>query len=72
MAHHDENESPYPDIETHCEARQVWTITSPQLPGVVHTITSVITNGMPSQRARDYAADVAAKVATLKDWGGSR
>ena len=70
MSHHDDDYPTYPNITTHCEVRQVWTITSPELPGVVHTVTSVIAGGMPSQRARDYAADVAIKVAQLADWGG--
>jgi hypothetical protein len=60
----------YPNIETQCEVRQSWTITSPQLPGVTHVITSVISGGMPSDRARYYAADMADKVAKLVDWGG--
>jgi hypothetical protein len=57
-------------IQVHCEVRQEWTMTSPQLPGVSHRITSVISGPMPSERARYYAADVAAKVAQLADWGG--
>lgn len=58
------------NIETNCDVEQRWEITSPQVPGAKHVITSTIV-GLPSERARIYAADMADKVRELKDWGGS-
>jgi hypothetical protein len=58
------------DIHVYCEVKQTWIMTSPDLPGVTHQITSEITGQMPSERARFYAADMADKVAKLEDWGG--
>lgn len=58
-------------IETRVTVKQIWCITSPQIPGGMHRITSEI-EGLPSERGRYYAADMAAKVAQLADWGGSR
>lgn len=70
----------YPNnqIETYCETTQEWRITSPQYPGTMHCIESRFVNDptkgemLPSPVVREYAADVARKVANLIDWGGSR
>ena len=55
-------------IETTCTVKQTWRIESPQISGAMHCITSEII-GLPSHRARTYAADMAAKVRDLLDWG---
>jgi hypothetical protein len=59
----------YATISTVVAVKQTWCITSPELPGGMHRITSEI-EGLPSDRGRFYAADMAKKVAKLADWGG--
>lgn len=66
------------DIETYCEGRQEWRITSPQYPGTMHCLESRFVNDaskgemLPSPIVRSYMADVAKQVERMVDWGGSR
>lgn len=65
-------------IETYCEGRQEWCITSPQYPGTMHRIKSEFVNDptkgamLPSPVVRQYMADIATVIASAPDWGGSR
>ena len=68
------NGYPNNEVETYCEGRQEWKITSPQYPGTTHTITSMFCNDgegrkLPSPVVRRYMEDVAKKMADLVDWG---
>ena len=62
-------------IETYCEGRQEWCITSPQFPGTMHRIKSEFVNDeakgarLPSPLVRKYMANVAKQVEDMDDWG---